>query len=359
MMLKKYTRYLIGGKNVVFKPARVLSPPLHLILENTTVCPFDCIMCSRSVEVKDPHHMEYDFYTRILDEVNPLHLYLSSAGEPLLHPEQPRMIRYAQDKGIKTCLVTTLAISAFPLEDLVASGISLIKVSMDGATEETYKKIRGTDLFPRVLENLEKLAAIKNKTGREKPFLRFQFVVQKDNYREAPEIIRLAHRCGVQAVFFKPLTLMRIEDRTDALTGGMDYNDVRAKLAEARTVGRQLGVNHNLDDFLSYLLPNLWKVYRGGEGFAPLSRQCIVPWFSTFVRIHGDVAFCCYAKMEDAKVGTMAGEDFRSIWSGDRYRDMRATLRAGRFPMPDCRVCVPQRLSHLFDYRKIIPGFAG
>ena len=75
------------------------------------------------------------------------------------------------------------------------------------------------------------------------------------------------------------------------------------------------------------------------------------------MRIHGDVAFCCYAKIEDAKVGSMADENFRGIWSGARYSEMRAKLRAGGFPMSDCRLCVPQRLSHLFDYRRIVPGY--
>lgn len=356
-MHETYIRYLIGVKDVIFKPGHVRSMPLHMILETTTVCPFNCIMCSRAREVKDPHHMEFGFYERILDEARPLYLYFSSAGEPLLHPEQPRMIRHAKERGIKTCLVTSLAASAFSLEELVRSGLDLMKISVDGATEKTYRKIRGTDFFPRVLERIDEIAAVKKKLARSKPFLRFQFVVQKENYREAPDIIRLAYRHGVEAVFFKPLGIMRIEDRVSDLMGGVDYGDMMAKLREARDVARELRVSTNLRDFIAYLLPNLGHVYTADGAFRPLSKQCIVPWFSSFVRIHGDVAFCCYAKIEDALVGNMREKSFREIWTGDRFRQMRSALRSGGFPMPDCKLCVPQRLSHLVNYRRIIPGY--
>lgn len=359
MKLSSIRRYASTARDVVFKPRRVRTSPIHLILENTTVCPFNCIMCSRAEEVRNPHHMAFDSYRRIVDEVDPLHLYLSSAGEPLLHPEQPMMIRYAKGKGINTCIVTTLAAHAFPLEELVESGLDLLKVSIDGATEETYRKIRGTDFYPRVLEKIRRVEEIKRRLGSPTPYIRFQLVVQKENFRETPEIIRLASRSGVGTVFFKPLSILRIEDRIETLMGGIDYDEMRAKLGEAMRLGRELGVRNNLSDFLSYLLPQYWKVYAGGEGFSPLTRHCIVPWFSTFVRIHGEVSFCCYAKVENAKVGSMVGRHFRDIWAGERYGAMRATLRAGGFPLPDCRKCVPQRLSHLFNYWKIIPGYHG
>lgn len=357
MTLNRYKRYLIGAKDVVFKPGRVVNPPLHLILENTTVCPFNCIMCSRAKEVKDPHHMEYGFFERIVREVRPLHLYFSSAGEPMLHPEQPRMIRHAGERGIRTCLVTSLAASAFPLKDLVTSGLDLLKISIDGATEETYRSIRGTDFFPRVLEHVDEIGALKRSLGRTRPFLRFQFVVQKANYREASAVVRLARRHGVEAVFFKPLEILRIEERVDCLMGDVDYGDLVACLTEARDIGRETGVKTNLDDFLSYQLPNRWKVYRGDPGFRPLTAQCVVPWFSVYVRIHGEVAFCCYAKVEDARVDSMRDKDFAGIWSGKRYGERRAMLRAGGFPMPACHHCVPQRLSHLIDYRRVLPGY--
>lgn len=356
-MLEKYKRYLLGAKDVVFKPPNIRNRPLHVILENTTVCPFDCIMCSRSKEVKDPHHMSFDRFKKIVDDVNPLHIYLSAAGEPLLHPEQPRMIRYASDRGCRICVVTTLAALAFPMEELLTCGLDLIKVSIDGATEETYRKIRGTDFFPKVLKYLEDINRLKKKMGLEKPFLRFQFVVQEANYREAAGVVRLAHRCGLDAVFFKPLEIARIEERVNNLIGGVEYEDLRASLEEARRESRRLGISTNLDDFLTYLLPNYWKIYKRDRNFRPLSRHCIIPWFSVVVRIHGDVGFCCYAKIEDAKVGNLFEEDFATIWQGDRYMEMRAKLRSGDFPMPKCAFCVPQRLSHLFDYRKVIPGY--
>ena len=355
--LKKINRYITGAKDVVLKPPHVRNSPLHLIMENTTICPFNCIMCSRSKEVKDPHHMEFDLFKKVIEDIDPLHVYIASSGESLLHPEQPKMIRFVKKRGAKVSLVTSLAALAFPLEELVESGIDLLKVSIDGANEETYKSIRGTDFFPRVLKYIEDINAIKKKLGVNTPFIRFQFVVQKANYKDSADLVRLAHRYKLDAVFFKPLEIERIEERVDHLIGGVDYNDLRECLVDARKVSRELGMKTNLDDFLTYLLPNYWKVYNNTPIIPPLSTQCVIPWFSVRVRIQGDVGFCCYAKLEDAKMGNLLDEDFREIWTGERYGKMRATLRKGGFPMHKCEFCVPQRLSNLFAYRKVIPGY--
>jgi len=63
----KIGRYASTAFNVLRKPLRMRNAPIHLILENTTVCPFSCIMCSRAREVEDPHHMAFDLYRRIID----------------------------------------------------------------------------------------------------------------------------------------------------------------------------------------------------------------------------------------------------------------------------------------------------
>jgi MoaA/NifB/PqqE/SkfB family radical SAM enzyme len=237
--------------------------------------------------------------------------------------------------------------------------LDLLKVSIDGADRETYRAIRGVDFLPRVLDNVREINEIKKRLGVQTPFIRFQFVVQKANYREAADVVRLAHRSGVQAVFFKPLEIARIEERVDHLIGGIELESLKASLGEARDAARELGVSTNLDDFIHYLLPNHWQIYKRDRTFRPLAKQCIIPWFSVVVRIHGDVGFCCYAKIEDAKVGNIFEEGFEAVWQGKRYREMRGMLRRGGMPLPKCAFCVPQRLSHLFNYRKVIPGYRG
>ena len=74
------------------------------------------------------------------------------------------------------------------------------KVSIDAATEETYNKVRVGGNWVRLMENLKMLSKlVKDKS---KAFdLSLDFVVQKENFTEMPDYVRLAKSIGASVLF--------------------------------------------------------------------------------------------------------------------------------------------------------------
>jgi sulfatase maturation enzyme AslB (radical SAM superfamily) len=86
----------------------------------------------------------------------------------------------------------------------VIDNLQELGVSIDGATKETYEKLRLGGKWDKLLEGLESMAEQKQKHG-----FRFtlHFVVQKDNYHEMEKIVSLGEYYGVDRVY-----LNRIQD---------------------------------------------------------------------------------------------------------------------------------------------------
>ena len=82
------------------------------------------------------------------------------------------------------------------LASLVESGLSLLIVSIDGATQETYERYRVRGNLERVLGNMKRLAAVKRALRREQPEIFFKMLLNRYNQDEVDEARHLAEACG-------------------------------------------------------------------------------------------------------------------------------------------------------------------
>jgi MoaA/NifB/PqqE/SkfB family radical SAM enzyme len=77
--------------------------------------------------------------------------------------------------------------------------LDVLNLSIDGATKETYEKLRRGGSFQQLIRNLEYVKNLKNK-------LNFKFiihcVVQKDNYKEIPLMVRLSKNYLADKIWF-------------------------------------------------------------------------------------------------------------------------------------------------------------
>ena len=132
--------------------------PNALWIEPTNICNLKCIMCPNSVVTqKNPGYMEMGLYKKIIDEAKDFVSYvvLCISGEPLLNIDLPRMIKYANDKGVYTYLSTNCTVLTPQLsEEILKAGLSWINFSFDGCTKETYEKIRVNAKFNESLRNV-------------------------------------------------------------------------------------------------------------------------------------------------------------------------------------------------------------
>ncbi|MBD5641256.1 MAG: radical SAM protein [Desulfovibrio sp.] len=88
--------------------------------------------------------------------------YISIAGgEPLLMPDFDESLNLLVQSGEKAITVNTnLSVWSNALAEALRTGNVLIRCSVDSGTPETFGKLKGRDLFWRVVENINRYASI-------------------------------------------------------------------------------------------------------------------------------------------------------------------------------------------------------
>ncbi len=346
------------GLTVLRRPLAVRTRPLHFQLEPATGCNLKCQMCQvPSYTPEQCKNMSLDQFKHIFDQIKPLRIALSGAGEPFLNPELLGIIRYARAGGASVLTTTNFTLVSNKIEDIVSSGLSLIKVSLDAVMPETYKKIRGLDLFNRIIANIQEMQRVKRKRQLSSPCLRLQFVLQHDNLGEIVPMVDLAHRLQADAVYFQPLETLLIPDRKDELTRGVEYEDLRRRLTAAHERAKELDVETNAG-VLVRSLASYFRKYQPGLPPDPPQRVCLLPWFSLYITVTGDVRPCCsFGEGETLVLGNLFEETFGDIWNGQKYRKLRRQALDRTLYYDVCRNCTPNRFRDWVRLAGVLPGF--
>ncbi|MBU0755206.1 MAG: radical SAM protein [Planctomycetes bacterium] len=352
-------RYLLLPYFLLRKPLKVPYRPPHLQVEPTDACNQKCGMCYRDRLIDKPVRMDLEQYKAVLDDVRPKNVNISGLGEPLLHKEIFDMVRYAKSRKIGVTFPTNLTLAHKRVEELVKSGIDVLKVSLDAATKETYHAIRGTDHFERVVETIRAINALKEREGSLLPHLRVNYALQNLNYRELVPMIEMAAGLKAEAIYVQYLDYVEVDDLKELLVGDMRPDAMRSLLEQASTTARKRKIETNLPIWLRDLDIYAQKMASMGKEM-PHYRKCHFPWISTFIEANGDVKACPIftRKRGEGNLGNIFEMPFDKIWNGEPYKDLRRRLRGGERPLAPCRQCVPQSLSNIFlIFSKMLPGW--
>ncbi len=169
---------------------RLRGYPLVLTVESTNVCNLRCPACfTGDGQTGRPKSMlPLPVYERLLSELGDrlLQIEFYNWGESLLNKNVSTMIRAAADKGISTIISSNLS---FPMDDaraeeIVRSGLHILGVSLDGATQAVYEQYRVRGDIDLVFDNVRKIAAAKRRLGSATPDLIYEYHLFPHNLHE-------------------------------------------------------------------------------------------------------------------------------------------------------------------------------
>jgi wyosine [tRNA(Phe)-imidazoG37] synthetase (radical SAM superfamily) len=205
-MIKRKEEYayeeLFDPADYDLKPM-VLPKEINVSIDHT--CNLKCAHCRKSVLIADAEERkEIDAIAdRLIDEVLPHtnFIVLAGNGEVFFSETYIRMWKssaLAQKRDSIGILTNGILFSEEIWKELRGSYKSIgFGVSIDAATEDTYKKVRGGN-FKKLCENMALLSRLK-KNG-ELYFLDMNFVVRQDNCKELKPFILWAKSLGVDHV---------------------------------------------------------------------------------------------------------------------------------------------------------------
>ena len=328
------------------RPMTVNELPQSLYLETTNRCDSKCNTCPRTFLANEPFKdLTLDRLLRIIDQFPDLNrVVLHGIGEPLLNPEIFDIIATLKARNIHA-LFNTNAISLTPRRSLklIESGLDEFRVSLDSATRDNFKAIRGVDQFDRIVKNLLDLTTQQRELGMEHPRVSLWFIAMKMNLEDLPKLVRLADSVSVPEIYLQRLVTTTAGRKGLGLAvGEQSWQGVLEEqqqrlIEESMELASKLGIDFmasGLKDPIGSLKPETRK--------RPWS-TCQRPWTLSYVTANGNVFPCCISACtakdyQSTILGNAFDEDFLSIWNGELYQQFREQFETDVAPDP-CEGC--------------------
>jgi radical SAM protein with 4Fe4S-binding SPASM domain len=289
--------------------------PFLLEVEPSSLCNLRCPLCAVGAGklTREQGNMSLDRFRRIIDDIGPylVHLTLWNQGEPFLNPDLVEMIRYA--KAAKMVVLTStnghFLDTRDRAEELAASGLDDLIISIDGTDQRTYQQYRiGGDL-QRVIRGIRRLVAAKKRLGTDTPFIELQFLVMKHNQDQIERFRALARELAVDRISLKTLQVQTLDE-------AKRYLPTRPSYQRYTRDGRSLRLK------------------------GKMRNNCRWIWFCPVINSDGTVCACCFDKDNSLPMGNVSNSQrLTQIWRDRRYQAFRRRILLSRDQIPMCQNC--------------------
>lgn len=271
--------------------------PRIVAIEGTNRCNAGCVMCGHRSMRRAQGVMAWPLYQRLVEQLRtaPVEMVLVSGfGEPLCDHDLVRRVAAAKAAGLpRIGIVTNAALLDRPAaEALTAAGLDLVHVSLDGATADTYERLRPGLDFGTVTANIDALLGL-----RPRPAVHIQMTLFEENRRDARSLAR------------------RWRGRADRLI-----------FRQAQDWAGRVDIPE----------PAYSPHLQGNAATMP----CRYPWDQLNVYWDGTVPLCCLDYEAAQTVGDASRQPLAEIWQGpvlQAIRDRHDRGRRGEVPL--CRGC--------------------
>lgn len=344
--------------------------PVLINLNHTTVCNLRCIMCEQALDDIPQKIMEPEVYHRIRDELfeRASEVSLTVMGDPLCVPKSfldellDDIDRF--DLRLEITTNATLFGSDEDLEKLSRVTNKMV-ISMDGATKETFERIRVRADWERTVANIERFCRIRSSLPvHRRPLLYLNYVVMQSNLDELPLFIEHAHRWGAYSVTGSPMISAHPSIQHEAIRP--DDPHVQEVVHAARELAYRYGISFRIPGLdvpvpvdatparwnpsrITSRLKAWWNPWRPTftlglnylaqkalHRFKVAPRECGFLWNKAYLQFDGTVSTCCHPSY--IVTGNVAERSFHEIWNGKRYRALRETLNTDH-PAAPCADC--------------------
>jgi len=323
----------------------ILTLPRSIYIEPTSRCNELCQQCPRTLlSREDDRDLSFERFREIVDQFPALErVVLHGLGEPLLNKELPFMIRYLKERGVYVLFNSNgILLTEKRGQALIDAGLDEYRLSMDGATRETYARVRGVDAFEKIWRNVGNFITRQKAQKASTPAVSLWFTAMRENLPELPALIELAHKHRIPEVYLQ--RLVYFEQGLAASQQALFHRSTPEELALIRQAERSCkahGIRFNAAGTASPL-----ESVTRDFGSRPWS-GCQRPYTLTYITSSGNVLSCCFAPFghrnareyyEERVLGNVFQESIEQIWNGERYSAFRRAFESDA-PARHCSQC--------------------
>lgn len=281
------------------KRTHLKSLPVALKVDISPICNLRCPFCIHGTT--DPKQRRFhkgqrinvERFQRLVDEVkgrtSAMSLYY--LGDPLTHPDLIELCKVAKAGGIYTYVSTNFSfeLNDAKIDGLASSGLSHLKICVDGLTQAVYGRTRVGGRIEKVIDNLTRICKARDRL-KSKLAIEVQYILNDGNRHQVEDCRELMRSIGV-----------------DEMTTfeGADYT-------------------------MEEIHPKNFEVLGPAEsGFIP---NCFWPYYFMTVKWNGDVIPCCSFRQDEQYdpvnpterlLGNIFETSISEVWNSEAYQNAR------------------------------------
>jgi len=313
---KRLFNLLLNRISKLIKLSKPFGYPLTLMVEPTNICNLKCPLCPTGAGLvkRQKGFLQFRDFKKIIDEAGDyiFHLRLWNWGESLMNKEVFEMISYAKKKNIFINLSTNSNFLTKEIASrLINSELDELIISLDGASEETYKKYRVGGNFKKVIESIKFFVSEKKRLGKKFPHLRLQFIIMKHNEHEIQKIKSLAKEMGVDEIVFKTVGIMDYSSKED--------------------IKKYLPTNKNYSRYALQGEKVITKI--------KVKNKCDSLWDEMVINWDGTSVPCCFDMNNSYVFSNVFEEGIKKTWNNSKYVQFRKKLLKNKKSILLCKNC--------------------
>ncbi len=354
------------------------SMPLYLTVALGTACNINCPYC---YQIRSDENLlePKPFGAGLRGEVAAFYPFLSTlrvmGGEVFIIPGFEEFVDEAAalvNRPIISISTNGTLINERWAEKIVGIPFQEVTVSIDGATPETYARLRKGASLGKVLANVDRIQKLKEQHKTRFPDVNFFYLVMQSTYREIPSFLQTAQDHGIKQVSFQiPVIDQRNLSKDPGLASEIEFSEgqvkelhnlTRRSIEERRREFRCINFSglhslfqkHNLDT--DFLAEERYSIYPGdneenkqsvdkpavdagtkqiesaNETACNQIRLCPNPWTLMYVTEYGDVLLCSGAP----PVGNFYETPLINLWNSPKAIALRSNIIEGRYESAGC-----------------------
>ena len=322
-----------------------LTLPKVIYIETTNRCNLRCKGCILYRGNWEPDRdMSLRDLVMITDQLPELQrVTLHGVGEPLLNEALFEMIAHLKIRNVYVLFNSNgILLDEKRQNAIIDTGLDELRISLDAASPQGYKRIRNSNKFNQIVQNLRTFLTLQKDHRAVTPRLSIWFLGTKENIAELPDLLRLAADIGIGELHLQRLVYFQDHEGYGVARCEQTLQDsddaVLELIHRSRELAARLGIQFNASG-----LSNPLESVQVDSAVNMPWRKCYRPQTLMYITANGNVLPCCISPFSTTDYSSiLLGNAFESsleeIWSGPKYTNFRNQLQT-ETPPKCCRGC--------------------